>query len=123
VDYEASSTIYEQYQAETDEIYLSTFRKLLEEKKDVILERSFYAKEDRDEYRDMANKAGAKVVLVYLKPGDEDGKEVLWKRICRRSEGPKTADSSLDITREIFEGYWNGFEAPVGEGEIVVMVV
>jgi hypothetical protein len=48
---------------------------------------------------------------------------LLWERICRRSEGVKTANSSLDIDRETFEGYWNGFEGPDGEGEIVIDVV
>jgi hypothetical protein len=67
--------------------------------------------------------AGAEVTLVYFKAEGEKGKNVLWKRICRRSEGVKTANSSLDIDRETFEGYWNGFEGPDGEGEIVIDVV
>lgn len=63
------------------------------------------------------------MVLVFLRAGGERGKEVLWERIRRRSEGVKTPDSALDIDRETFEGYWKGFEDPVGEGEIVVEVV
>jgi predicted kinase len=122
VDYAASPTLYAQYQAEKDEIYLSTFQILLAEKKDVILERSFYAREDREEYRRMADNAGARVVLIFLKAEGEEGKKTLWERICKRSEGMKTADSALDISREVFEGYWSGFEDPVDEGEIVVHV-
>jgi predicted kinase len=122
VDYEASSVLYEQYQVEADEIYLSTFRTLLAEKKDIILERSFYAKADRDEFRRIAEKAGAEVVLIFLKADGEQGKNVLWERICRRSEGVKTANSALDIDRGTFEGYWNGFEGPIDEGEIVIEV-
>lgn len=102
---------------------MTTFRDLLAERKNVILERSFYAKEDRDEYRKIAEDAGASVLLVFLKAEGEQGKEVLWKRICKRSEGVKTADSALDISRETFDEYWNGFEDPVGEGEVVVRVL
>jgi predicted kinase len=96
---------------------------LLARKEDVVLERSFYAKEDRDEFRGIAEQGGARVVLVFLRAKGEQGKEVLWERICRRSEGVKTADSALFIDRETFEGYWKGFEDPNGEGEIVVEVV
>jgi predicted kinase len=123
IDYEASPTLYAQYQDEKDKVYLSTFRTLLAEKKDVILERAFYAKEDREEYRELAGEAGARVVLVFLKAKGDEGKRVLWERICKRSEGAKTADSALDISREVFERYWSGFEDPVGEGEIVVSVL
>jgi predicted kinase len=122
IDYAASHTLYAQYQAEKDETYLTTFQTLLAEKKDVILERSFYAREDREEYRITAENAGARVVLIFLKAKGEEGKRVLWERICKRSQGVKTADSALDISREVFEGYWSGFEDPVGEGEIVVRV-
>ena len=89
----------------------------------MVLERSFYAKEDRDEFRGIAEESGARVVLVFLRAEGERGKELLWERIRRRSDGVKTADSALDIDRETFEGYWKGFENPVGEGEIVVEVI
>lgn len=112
--------MYDQYQLEADEVYLETFRKLLAEEKDVVLERSFYAKEDRDEFRKEAEKGGARVVLVFLHARD---KEVLWERIGRRSKGLKTADSAFDISRETFEMYCNGFEDPDCEGEIVIEVV
>jgi predicted kinase len=123
IDYEASAVLYEQYQDEADVVYKSKFRSLLAAKEDAILERSFYAKKDRDTYREMVEIAGARLVLVFLKAEGEEGKEMLWKRICKRSEGAKTADSALDISRETFEMYWAGFEDPAGEGEIVAKVV
>lgn len=119
-DYPASPTLYAQYNNEADEIYLSTFRQLLAEGKDIAFERSCYAKLDRDEWRRIAEEGGARVVLVYLRARE---KEVLWERICRRSEGVKTADNALEIGRGVFEGYWEGFEGPEGEGEVVVDVV
>jgi predicted kinase len=96
---------------------------MLAERQDVILERAFYAKEDRDMYREMAEEAGARVVLLFLKAEGEQGKEVLWERIRTRREGVKTAGTAYDISRETFETYWSGFENPDGEGEIVVSVV
>lgn len=123
IDYPALSSLYAQYQDEQDEIYMSTFRTLLVDKADIILERSFYAKEDRDEFRKLAEDAGARVVLVFLRAKGENGKRLLWERICRRSEGAKTADSALDIDWATFEGYWIGFEDPFEEGEVVVDLV
>ncbi|KAH6625183.1 ATP/GTP-binding protein [Boeremia exigua] len=120
IDYPASATVYEQYNEEADAIYLETFRTLLAEGKDIAFERSCYAKEDRDEWRRIAEERGARVVLVFLRAVD---KEVLWERICRRSRVEKAADNALDISRETFDMYWEGFENPTGENEIVVDVV
>ncbi len=119
IDYPASASLYAEYQAEADIIYLSTFRTLLAEGKDVILERSFYAKQDREMYRELAEQSGARVMLVFLRAQD---KEVLWERIQKRSEGAKTADSAVEIDRVTFERYWEGFEGPDGEGKVVVEV-
>ncbi|KAF3046918.1 hypothetical protein E8E12_007463 [Didymella heteroderae] len=119
-DYPASPSLYDQYMDKADEVYLDTFRRLLAEGKDVAFERSCYAKEDRQEWRKITEDSGARVVLVFLQAKD---KEVLWTRICTRSAAEKTADSALDISRETFEMYWNGFENPEGEGEIVIDVV
>lgn len=102
---------------------MSKFHTLLADRANIILERSFYAKEDREEFRKLAEDAGARVLLVFLRAKGEKGKRLLWERICRRSEGVKTADSALDIDWATFEGYWAGFEDPVGEGEIVVDLV
>lgn len=119
IDYAASPSLYEKHMSEADEIYLDTFRRLLVERRDIAFERSCYAKEDRDEWRRIAEDAGARVVLVFLRAND---KEVLWRRICARSAAGKTADSALDIDRATFEMYWNGFENPEDEGEIVIDV-
>ncbi|KAJ4354895.1 hypothetical protein N0V95_003429 [Ascochyta clinopodiicola] len=119
IDYPASESLYDEYQNEADAIYLQTFHNLLAENKDIVLERSFYLKEDREEFRAIAEQYGARVVLVFLRARD---KEVLWNRIGRRRLIEKTADSAFDISRETFEMYWGGFEDPEGEGEIIVEV-
>lgn len=123
VDYAASPSLYDQYMDEADAQYMSTFRNLLKEKRDIILERAFYAKEDRAEYRNLALEAGAKVVLVFLKVERETGKELLWERISKRSGEPKTAANAFEISRDTFERYWAGFEDPVDEDAILIKVV
>ena len=120
INYPASTSLYDQYNDEADVIYKETFLKLLAKGEDVALERSFYAKQDRDEFRKIAGEGGARVVFVFLRAKD---KEVLWERVCKRSAREKTADSAFEISRETFEMYWNGFENPEGEGEIVIEVV
>lgn len=119
IEYPAGYEIYEQYSTEADVIYLDTFQNLLKEGKDIILERSFYAKQDREEFRKMVEDAGARLILVYMKAMN---KEVPWQRICRRAEKEKDANSALVISRELFESYWDGFEGPEGEGEVVFEV-
>lgn len=119
IDYPASYDVYEQYSTEADAIYLDTFQDLLKAGENIVLERSFYANSDRDEFRKIVEEAGARLVLVYLKALD---KETLWQRICWRAEGDKDANSALAITRELFDMYWDGFEGPEGEGEVVFEV-
>lgn len=119
-DYPASLSLYDQYMDEADEVYLDTFRELLTEGRDIAFERSCYAREDRGNWRKIAEDAGARVVLVFLRAND---REVVWGRICARSAAGKTADSALDIDRATFEKYWDGFENPEGEDEIVIDVI
>ena len=111
---------YERYQDEADKIFLDSIQQLLDEGKDnVILDRSFYAKEDRDFYKELVQNKGGRLVLVYLKAT----KDVLWRRICARREASINADSALEISEELLDTYFDGFEVPKGEGEIVVDTV
>ncbi|KAK7924316.1 ATP GTP-binding protein [Apiospora marii] len=119
VDYPADDALYQQYQEENDAIILQRFHSLLDEGRDVVLDRSFYAKEDRDEFKQIIDEWGGRWVLVFFKAVD---KEKLWARIQHRSAQPKEANSALDISRETFEMYCSGFEDPQGEGEIVVEI-
>jgi len=106
------------YQDEADSIFHSEAKRLLFEKTNLVFDRAFYAKEDRDEYRSLAEHAGARVVLVFL----EATKDVLWRRIQQRKAAGRDADSSLEIPEQLLDSYLNGFERPVGEGEVVVQV-
>ncbi|KAH6657961.1 AAA domain-containing protein [Truncatella angustata] len=120
VDYPANNEIYQSYQEEADAVYLREFQTLLQSRKNIILDRSFYAKEDRDEFYCLIQSHGARRVLVYFKAID---KEVLWQRICARSAKQKDANSALDISRGTFDTYWSGFEEPIREDEVVLNVL
>ena len=102
---------------EADKIFqLSVEQILIEGQDDIILDRAFYAKEDRDLYRDLVENRGGRCVLVYLNAP----KEVLWQRICARREAGITADSALEISEALLDTFFDGFEVPHGEGEVVV---
>lgn len=119
VDYPAEDDLYQQYLGEADTVFHQRLRALLEEGRNVVLDRSLYAKEDRDELKQIIGEYGGHWVLIFLKAAD---KEKLWARIQDRSAQPKEANSALDISRDTFEMYWDGFEDPHGEGEIVIGV-
>ena len=119
IDYPA--TKYDEYQNEADRVFEDRLKALLAQgKSDIILDRSFYAKKDRQKFSELVRKRGGRTVLVYLKPKN---KAVIWQRIWDRKIKPKTADSAFEVTNEILDGWWEGFEAPQGEGEIIVDVV
>lgn len=109
---------YRRYQEEADELFLQSLKQILSDRTvaDVILDRSSYAKEDRDAFRTLVERYGGRVVLLYLKVPEE----VLWRRICARKEAGRDADSAADIDRELLRSYVEGFEVPEGEGELVV---
>ncbi|KAK5659932.1 hypothetical protein OQA88_13397 [Cercophora sp. LCS_1] len=118
IDY--PSEMYGQYLEEASDEFDKLLRHLLDEKKDVIIDRSLYAKEDREYFRRLVEEKGARSILVVFRPAN---KEFLWERIQLRRRTAVNADSALDITPEILDSYWEGFEWPVGEGEFVVNIV
>lgn len=85
----------------------------------VVLDRSFWSKDDRERYRKIVEEKGGQWVLVYLKAS----KDVLWRRIQERAAKEKDADSAFEVTPEVLDGYWKGFEAPEGEDEVVLEVL
>ena len=94
------------------------FSRLLQDGSDMVLDRSFWAKEDRDRYRELIGKGKGRVVLVYLKAEEQ----FLWNRIVERRRRGVDADSALDIKEELLDSYLRGFEVPDGEEEIVIDV-
>ncbi|KAI1464915.1 P-loop containing nucleoside triphosphate hydrolase protein [Daldinia caldariorum] len=111
---------YEEFLEEaSDECETRLVELLREGKKDLVLDRSFYSKEFREETKKLIEDNGGRWVFVYLRA---KSKEFLWDRIQRRRQKGINADCAYEITREILDGYWDGFEAPAGEGDIVIKV-
>ena len=111
---------YQEYQQEAHRDCEERLVRLLRDKnKNIMLDRSFWNKRDRDEVKQIIESHGAKWVLIYLKAS----KKVLWERIQRRKAGPNTAESAFDVTEGILDQYIEGFEAPDGEGDIVLEVL
>ncbi|KAI1801223.1 P-loop containing nucleoside triphosphate hydrolase protein [Daldinia bambusicola] len=111
---------YEEFLEEaSDECEARLIELLREGKKDLVLDRSFYSKEFREETKKLIEDNGGRWVLIYI---HVKSKELLWDRIISRRQKGINADCAYEITRKILDGYWDGFEAPVNEGEIVIEV-
>ena len=117
IDYPTSK--HTEYSLEADDEYDQTLNSLLDERRDIMLDRAFYVKQDRDDVKQLIERKGGRWVLVYL----QASKEVLWRRIQERRAQARDADSAFDVTAEILGAYCEGFEEPKGEGEIIVAVV
>jgi predicted kinase len=121
VDYPES--MCDEYQDEAADIFEQRFRDRLDSGGDVVLDRSFHSKEDRDYFRKLIERRGGRVVLLYMKPPD---KEKLWARVQERKgqkhalHGERLGDAAVETSRETFDVYWDGFEVPDGEGAIVM---
>lgn len=124
LDYDAS--LYDQYMDEAQPVYEARLKDLLARGRDVVLDRSFYAREDRDAFKAMIEAGGGRWILIYHRCADI---QALWRRVEARVAtrgtlgGVREGDATFDITREVFDGWWSGFEAPEGEGEVVFDVL
>lgn len=115
IDYPESD--HEKVSEEADAEFFETAKQMLSSgKNDIVLDRAFYAKEDRDAYKQLVESSGARWVLVFLKAP----KELLWQRIQTRRAAGVNADCALEISKELLDIFYDGFEVPVGEGEVVV---
>jgi predicted kinase len=133
VDYPAS--LYSAFQEEARSIVISELERILKEGElDVVLDLAFYARGQRDRFREIIERVGkgryAVVLVVFrVEGGDrEREEEVLWRRV----EGRRIADEEAKgrgertdvviVSREKLRGFVRGFEWPEGEGEVVLRV-
>lgn len=116
IDYEPS--LYARYQSEADELFRTDTIRLLQTTppSNLILDRSFYAKSDRCEYRQIVQDAGGKAILVNF----DVEREVLWRRIQERTSRARDADSAFEVTEEVLDSYLGGFEVPLDEEQVVI---
>lgn len=115
-----ATSLYTLYLTEAADKFEAQFRSLLSSTPppNLVLDRSFYEKADRDKFRSLAEGYGARCVLVHFCASEE----VLWRRIRERASNPRDADSALDITEDLLHSYVAGFESPQNEGEFLIYV-
>lgn len=107
--------MYEQLKAEAELKLRNELVVLVGEKRDVVIDFSFWQRKRRDEYKKLIEDAGGEWKLVYLKVDPKEIRERLRIRSQRFD-----ANAAFTITDEILNSFLNGFEVPSGEGEIVL---
>lgn len=127
IDYPAEK--YESYQLEAESSLRQQLKNTLRSSAQsngspppyVILDFSFAFKETRDEWKQLIEEGGGRWVLVYMDVEfDEIRRRVKERNYQREIGARKDADSTFDVTEEVLEIYIQGFESPVGEGEIIL---
>ncbi|MBY6036924.1 ATP-binding protein [Fictibacillus nanhaiensis] len=88
--------------------------KLIYDKQQVVIDFSFWDRARRELYKKIIEEAGGKWMLIYLKVHPNDLRERLKIRSKRFDA------NAFPISEELLTSYLNGFETPIGEGEIVI---
>jgi tRNA uridine 5-carbamoylmethylation protein Kti12 len=108
----------EKYREYLDEAHIrlrNKLVKLIQDKKQVVVDSSFWQRSERDEFKQLIENSGGKWRLIYLKVHPDE----LRKRLKIRSQR-FDANAAFTITEEILSTFLNGFEEPRNEGEIVI---
>jgi predicted kinase len=88
---------------------------LIKKGENIVLDFSFWNKNNRNLYKSLIKEAGGTPQLVYMKAD----KELLRKRLQVRNQYINA--NSVFITDEILSHYYDGFEEPKNEDEIVIL--
>lgn len=88
---------------------------LVRDRKNVVIDFSFWQRTRRDEYKQVIRNAGGEWRLIYLKVSPD----VLRKRLAIRSHR-FDANAAFPITEDILNSYLKTFEEPSDEGETVL---
>ncbi|WFB61167.1 ATP-binding protein [Paenibacillus sp. BR1-192] len=107
--------IYEQLKVEAELKLRNELVNLLNEKRNVVIDFSFWQRNRRNEYKKLIEDGGGEWKLIYLKVHPNDLRERLRIRSQRFD-----ANAAFTITEEILSSFLKGFEVPSGEGEIIV---
>ena len=87
---------------------------LAEKGTDVIIDEGFWAKEQREEMKERARKAGARMVLYYVQASIEEIKA----RVLERSKNPP--QDSFEISENMFDHYVQYWEPPTKDEGFIV---
>jgi predicted kinase len=104
----------EEYKKQAERTLRTRVIKLIQEKKQVVIDFSFWDRARRERYKKLIENSGGNWKLIYLKVHPDD----LRKRLALRNQ--RFDANSFPISEELLTSYLEGFEIPEGEGEIVV---
>lgn len=113
-----------QYQEEAEEEIKRELGEVLRRgERDVVLDMAFYERKTREAYRGLIGREGGgryRVVLVVFRGSEE----AVWRRLEGRNGrgNGEGGGEGWGVSREVLGGYLEGFEWPVGEGEVLVKV-
>lgn len=86
-------------------------KELLEAGKDVVVDHGFWTPADRQQWRQVAEEAGAATLLVYLAAGHDE----LWRRISKRNEFHRNDPNSIYFSEEDLKRYAGRFIPPLDD--------
>jgi predicted kinase len=92
-----------------EELQWELAKRLLLLRVNVILEKGFWSREERTQYRLQAEGLGAKVELRYL----EVSRDELWTRLAKRNAN--LPPGTFEVTEEDLDLFCSWFEAPTKE--------
>lgn len=107
--------MYEQLKVDAELKLRNELVNLLNEKRNVVIDFSFWQRKRRNEYKKLIEDEGGEWKLIYLKVHPNDLRERLRIRSQRFD-----ANAAFTITEEILSSYLKGFEVPSGEGEMII---
>lgn len=107
--------MYEQLKVEAELKLRNELVHLLNGKRNVVIDFSFWQRTRRNEYKKLIEDEGGVWKLIYLKVHPNELRERLRIRSQRFD-----ANAAFTITEEILSSFLQGFEVPAGEGEIII---
>ncbi|EAL66475.1 hypothetical protein DDB_G0281831 [Dictyostelium discoideum AX4] len=106
----------------TDKELRQKLSELIIQGKNIVIDSSFWRKSTRESYRDFIEQVGInegivkEIQLIYLK----SDYETLKNRLKIRNQSIN-ANSPFEITNEILDHHFNGFQEPLNENEIIIL--
>lgn len=104
----------EQYKQEAERKLRNRLIELIHEKQQVVIDFSFWNRARRNQYKKLIEESGGKWKLVFINVHPDDLRERLKLRNKRFDA------NSFPVSEDLLTSYLNGFEIPIGEGEIVI---
>lgn len=106
---------YEAYKEESEIKLRGELVNLIQDKRPVVIDFSFWQRQRRDDYKQLILRHGGLWELIYLKVRPDELRQRLLIR-SRRFD----ANAAFPITEDILSRFLTGFETPSGEGERVI---